>query len=206
MEAQKATTRPLFMPSQKEPTPRDAKKQRLAATEALHDRILHQHESSESQTEGLVAQLKATIEKQAKELKKVKLELKEAGELNKKLTNALLEKIEVARGKAQEKDAEVSAHARRDCAQVECMSNLSVGYRQPTEASGLPQQTAGQVTDKPASLNEVEATNVPGTVAEAPTSGSALALCATLPSAVDPGPSSPPGGLFSTVDGENNAM
>ncbi|KAH7979969.1 hypothetical protein HPB49_012294 [Dermacentor silvarum] len=51
--------------------------------------------ATEPPREELVAKLKATIEEQAKELKKLKRELIQAVDLNKRLTNALLEKIGV---------------------------------------------------------------------------------------------------------------
>ncbi|XP_070383246.1 BEN domain-containing protein 5-like isoform X2 [Dermacentor albipictus] len=86
---------PASRKHRKEPTPREVKKQRVAATEALHERILEQHKASEPPED--VAELKSTIEKQATELRKLKQKLKEADEVNKKLTLALLDKFEIAR-------------------------------------------------------------------------------------------------------------
>ncbi|KAH7948917.1 hypothetical protein HPB49_003433 [Dermacentor silvarum] len=150
----KAITRLLFMPSQKEPTPREAKEQRMAATEALHERILQQYKVTEPPREELVAELRATIEQQAKELKKQKRELTQAVDLNKRLTNGLLEKIELAHGKT-EKEAEASARALHGNHAESMCADLSVGHQQPLEDFGAHEKTS-QVTSTP-SLNEGEA-------------------------------------------------
>ncbi|XP_049529015.1 uncharacterized protein LOC125947776 [Dermacentor silvarum] len=203
MAALKVITRPLFMPSQATEPPR----------------------------EELVAKLKATIEEQAKEVKKLKRELIQAVDLNKRLTNALLEKIEIAHGKA-EKEAEASARALHgNHAESMCADNLSVGHQLLLEDFGAHEKT-NQATSTP-SLNEgvfesadlgvtggshspppmrIEPAGVSTESAQAPmmmieagveatSTAGVLVHSAQLAVAVHPG-SPCTGGMLSTVDGQ----
>ncbi|KAL1427926.1 hypothetical protein MTO96_003084 [Rhipicephalus appendiculatus] len=88
----------------KEPTHKEAKRQKIAAQEALHKKILEEHKENEplsdDETESLkqkFRELRRNEEKKDAEIKRLKRNVRAAEEKIARLTDALLDKIEIAR-------------------------------------------------------------------------------------------------------------
>ncbi|KAL1483616.1 hypothetical protein MTO96_033071 [Rhipicephalus appendiculatus] len=105
----------------------------MAATEALHERILDQNKPQEPQED--------EHENLVQEVKKLKKDLKAARQQNKRLTDALLDNIEIARAEGLKRDSGATA-------------STSIGSQ--TDAVEFPQTVANQAPAVQQTADETE--------------------------------------------------
>ncbi|XP_077521358.1 uncharacterized protein LOC144132655 isoform X6 [Amblyomma americanum] len=150
----------------KMPSSKGKKKYRAEAVDLVNEAIIEQCGTELEQNEEVrqkTAELQDALHRKEKELKRLRKELREANELNQRLTSALLDKIEVARATTQPEGTVIAEVVMASCLDADsglpkemlCDAPSSAGDSHGNETADQPlEEGHKEMIEKPVALFE----------------------------------------------------